>query len=429
MIDSTPVFRSRVRQFGLDEVWPRFVQSGWETFGDYAFATTWVPGSSEDSDFKLKVIQGILGASPQEEGEASQLFQARSVKLRRLFVEAYTLFTADQQRRVSNGDDEDKPRKLAKEERAERLEQVTKELELLDLTDEPELIPSYKVTDTFAAMKEAGDLRPVNWEDLTTRTQEKRAIKKDPQWSMNAQGKLLLTESNDGLRADTSNEARIMYMLQRRGVALQLARLASYKTHNKIVKMLMKEYKRSPPTNFFPVSIEQIHTADHEIFMRMSELTENGLDTAAPGTYPLDVVIEKVILEPRIQSLLNPFPMAKGGGGSSSGVKRDSDSQVIQELRAENKRLRGGQQSTQKPAGGKKGKRKGNKEKGKKQGDMGMSTRMPKALIGLKKDYNGKPFCYGFNLEGCPAKSNCTKGEHRCMKCGSPNHGAKQCTE
>ena len=124
-------------------------------------------------------------------------------------------------------------------------------------------------------------------------------------------------------------------------MALQMARLATYHKHKKIVKMLMKEYRRVPPENFHSISIEQVHTADHEIFMWMSEVTESGLDSAAPGSYPLDEVIDKVVEEPRIKSLLNLFPMAKGGGGSGSGgVKRDSDSQAIQDLRAENKKLK-----------------------------------------------------------------------------------------
>ena len=61
------------------------------------------------------------------------MYETKSVKLRRLFVESFTLFTADQHRRVSTGDEEDKPRKLAKEERAERLDQIKKELTILDL--------------------------------------------------------------------------------------------------------------------------------------------------------------------------------------------------------------------------------------------------------------------------------------------------------
>ena len=143
---------------------------------------------------------------------------------------------------------------------------------------------------------------------------------------------------------------------------MQMARLASYQKHQKIVKMLMKEYRRVQPENFHPVSIDQIHTADKEIFLLMSELTESGLDTAEPGSYPLDAVIEKVVEDPRIKALLNPFPMARGGGGSGSGgTKRESESQALMDLKAENKRLRMGQQAVGKNSGAK-GKGKGEKK-------------------------------------------------------------------
>ena len=41
-------------------------------------------------------------------------YNAKKVKLKRLFVEAYTLYTADMQRRVTRTDDDERPRKLAK---------------------------------------------------------------------------------------------------------------------------------------------------------------------------------------------------------------------------------------------------------------------------------------------------------------------------
>ena len=69
--------------------------------------------------------------------------------------------------------------------------------------------------------------------------------------------------------------------------------------------------------------------------MRLSELTEGGLDTEAPGTYPLDKIIDQVIEEPRIKALLNPLPLAKGGSN-----KRESESQAMFDLKMDNKRLK-----------------------------------------------------------------------------------------
>ena len=432
-LDSTPVFRARAKQFGLDTIWNRFEERGWVAYGDFAFSNNWVPGSQNDEDFTKKVVVGLLGEPPtDEDAEAKKAYEGKSVKLRRLFVESFTIFTADQHRKINVGEDEDKPRKLAKEERAERLQLIKTELSNLELDKEPELIPSYKLTDTFVSMKDSGDLRPIPWDEVTTRSQEKRAIKKDPMWSLNGQGKLLMTQAPDGVHADTSSEARIRFLLQRRGVALQMARLASWRAHQKIVRLLMSEYTRDQPEGFAPVTIHQIHTADKEIFLAMSELTEAGLETEAPGTYPLDDVIEKVLNEPRIKALLNPFPSARGGGSNSSGSKRENESQMMANLKSENKRLKMGQNQQggrMKMPGGKGAKGKGSKagKGGEKNKDSG--TRMPKELIGLRKESGGKNFCYAFNLEGCPEGRDCKKGEHKCMKCGSSSHGFRQCKE
>eukprot|EP00971_Amphidinium_carterae_P122881 2432386-Amphidinium_carterae.1 len=50
--------------------------------------------------------------------------------------------------------------------------------------------------------------------------------------------------------------------------------------------------------------------------------------------------------------------------------------------------------------------------------------RMPRELVGLRpNDPNGQRYCYGFNLGEC-SKGDCTRGMHKCMRCGSANHGA-----
>ena len=162
----------------------------------------------------------------------------------------------------------------------------------------------------------------------------------------------------------------------------------------------------------------------------MSELTEGGLDTEAPGTFPLDDVIVKAVEAPRMKALLNPFPIPRGGGSSGSGLKRNSESQMLSDFRSENKKLRMNSNSNSNKAKGVGGKAKGKGGKGNKgQKSKPSQIRIPNELLGLKKEFDGKNFCYAFNLEGCNEGSGCPKGVHRCMKCGSSNHGFRQCKE
>ena len=163
LLDSAAVFRARVRQFGLDDLWDAIGDNGWQSWGNFAVATSWTPGTPDDSEFQSCVVQILLGPAPHPPLLADSFaeFAAKRVKLKRLFVEAYTLYIADLQRKVTKPDDADVPRKLAKEERSVRLEQMKVQLAVLDLDDEPELIPSHKLTDTLATMQESGELRPL----------------------------------------------------------------------------------------------------------------------------------------------------------------------------------------------------------------------------------------------------------------------------
>ena len=434
MIDSTPVFLARLKQFGIESLWPTFQEKGWTTWGDYAFSSAWQPGVVDDSSFIAAVTKPLLGEPPAVPADGTEeakkvaseslgIYNSKMIKLKRLFVEAYTLYAADMQRKVIRTDDDDRPRKLAKEERADRLDKVKHDLELLELGDEPELIPSHKLVDTLTAMTESGELRPIPWEDLTTREQERRGAKKDPSWGLDKQGRLALMVTEDGLAADTSNEARTRFTLQRRGVALQMSRLGSFRVHQKLIKFLMREYTREQPPDFQAVSLNQVYTADKEIFLLLSEWTEGGLDPATSGNYPLDKHILKAIEEPRIKAFLNPYPRISGGGKRKDYDGSGNQSAEIKRLREENRRLSSSHQKTAKaPKGASKG---GKTKKGGKQ-QKNSSTKAPAELQGLSARLPaGKRFCYAFNLEGCSHSSNCPKGEHACMKCGSTAHGAR----
>jgi len=212
-----------------------------------------------------------------------------------------------------------------------------------------------------------------------------------------------------------------------------MARLASWRVHQKIVKTLMRELVRKQPAEFQPVSIHQIYNADREIFLLLAERTENGLDAMPGGTFPLDKHIEAVLEEPRIKAFLNPFP--KTGRIQQQGSDNKRGAGEIGSLAAENKRLkealsRSNQKGSGKQASSKTSGKGGDRRKPGGRGDRSgkEEARLPRELQGMAtKTAAGKKFCYAFNLEGCPAGRDCPKGEHRCMKpgCESSSHGAR----
>ena len=81
-VDSQAVFQARVRELGLQAHSERFAAAGWTTYSNLAFSTGYARGNADEELFNREVI--VLGRP----------------KLRRLFVESYTLAAADLRRRV-----------------------------------------------------------------------------------------------------------------------------------------------------------------------------------------------------------------------------------------------------------------------------------------------------------------------------------------
>ena len=145
-------------------------------------------------------------------------------------------------------------------------------------------------------MQEKGVLRILEWSELITREQELRNVKKDELWSVTSDGVLKRiagtgSDAMQGEPADISNEARLRFTLQRRGIAGNLARLWRFTTHEKIIDFLMREYCRDPPLGFANVTLNQVYQADKEIFIWLMEKTEGELDVTSfspAHEYPLD---------------------------------------------------------------------------------------------------------------------------------------------
>ena len=70
-LDSVAIFKQRVTALGLGEVWGKFVEASWTSFGDFAFASSYQLGMVDDSHLKTKVIKRILGS--EEHAKAPQV--------------------------------------------------------------------------------------------------------------------------------------------------------------------------------------------------------------------------------------------------------------------------------------------------------------------------------------------------------------------
>jgi hypothetical protein len=399
--NSTAVFLGRLQFLGLQDLEPLFVEKGWATHNEFAFAAAYQPGNPDDSVFTTKVVIPLLGSADDP----------RCAKLRFLHFESFTL-AVEELKRKSRHEDDDRPKKLPALERNERLDNVKAALTGLNI--EGDLEPSYGLIDKFVAMQEDGTLRYLPWADLGRRDHEIRGFKKEDYWKVDTAGVLKQHSSLVEIQADTSSDLRLKSALQRRGIALQIAGLMTYKSHMVWVDKMFREYMRDPLYGYEKISLEQLARADSELFAELSELSRGQLNVSSFGKLALDALLPCAMADPRVSSLLVPLP-ARARPNKQEDPKDAKEWKKREEWKKKDP----------------KGKGRGGKDKDKdkdKAKDKREQSILPKELKGLMPSYKGQKICFSYNLQGCKEITKdgaCHRGLHLCARCGDRNHGAQ----
>jgi hypothetical protein len=345
-----------------------------------------------DEPFVAGVIRVVLGA---QEDDPRRI---QTAALRRLYFEAFTLVTADLRERVTKGPESESPRKLPNPERLVRRNRIVQDLNGLQL--EGPLEPSNGLVDQVVTMVEEGLVKYIPWSECCTREQELANIKKDKSWKPGSDGLIRELTVDHAFEADISSDLRLMQALQRRGIALDLGGAMSYRKHDELVKLLVREHQREPPRGFSSLTYEQLERADREIFRRMAEVCRAGIQPDQTGKLPMDAALEGIMNESTVRMLLQPLaeagaaakmmsklpppppaphtPLAVGSAGLSKTVAPPGAPQKVKKVK---------------------------------------KIRAPKALRGSTKDEQGKPICFAYNTQGqgC-TRADCTR-EHKCMAC------------
>ena len=99
-VDSVADVRAGVVKCGLEAKYDIFVERKWDTYAKFAFASSFQPGSPDETPFLKQVVKAITGDEKTDSEWVSPL--------RRLYFEAHTYCTADLRAKVERTD-EDKP--------------------------------------------------------------------------------------------------------------------------------------------------------------------------------------------------------------------------------------------------------------------------------------------------------------------------------
>jgi hypothetical protein len=431
-LDSTAVFESKVREYLLEEHLSRFRTLGWTTFGNLAFASDYVPGQSDGAIFDRDLAVNAFGRADHPD----------KPKLRRLFVEAYAVAAWDIRRRCESTDS-DAPRKLPTQEREVRRERVVARLPGIRVVGEME--PSYRLQDLCFEIWDTNVVKHVTWEQATKRESELHGVKTERAWHVDASGFLKETETLEPASADVRSDLRLLWAMRRRGIAFEMADLASYETMEAASDRLLAAYLETPIEGFARVSLDQLFRADQFLFSKLSELCRHGVRRGADGRRPFDIHVPAILESPRFQYLITGLPV---GNASSRGSpvsdstatepkKRSALEQANRDLRNESKRLRSmaassdSSHSQWQPSGGGRGGKGSGKHGGKGQGKSKRRPTMPAALSGKNfQSESGEPICFAFNLPGgcTQAKpgSRCSRGMHICAEPGCGGHHSLQ---
>ena len=386
MVDSAALFHSRCQATGLAGAAIQALKDkGWGTMGTFAFCASNSPAAVDDATFTTKVVIPILGDRDHVDAP----------KLRRLHFEAYTTVAADLKRRVDSSE-QDAPRKLPPQEISERLETLQKKI--LPLKIENALEPSHSLINHVAQFVEEGRLRYIEWSKCTTRSQEVNNLKEDQVlkvWKPDSNGVVKAVEKGSDMRATVTTDLEVHNALRRRGVAYDVAQAMSFNQHEELINVFFNEMQREPLEGFQRVSLEQVAAADREVHVRLAEKTRGGLGKDSNGDLPLDAPLKEVLKSSEIRWMLMPLPkkFAAKTVADNPKPKAEEPKQPPKTSPRKSNQQRPGAQGPRKS-------RKGP---------------MPPALkAGVPVNNEGKPICFGYNLNTCKSAGDCTKGLHIC---------------
>ena len=94
--DSKPVFKDRTVAAGIsEEIFERLSDAKLDTLSKFAFASSYVPGSGDDTEF-VKTLKSVLG----RDADLSEL-----ASFRKLLHEAYSLVTQEMKQQLERSEE------------------------------------------------------------------------------------------------------------------------------------------------------------------------------------------------------------------------------------------------------------------------------------------------------------------------------------
>ena len=437
-LQSVAHFTARARDFGITvETLAKLKTKGFNTLGALAFSCAVMPGAEGVSAevFNANLAVPVFGAEAVTEGHPEV------PALRRLYFESWMATSADLKYRLERKEDE-APRPLPAVEREDRRKRLNTRLGpglpggIQGINE-----PAAHLIDEAAGMLEEQILKRLPLERCVSKVEAEDKVKVVNEMVPDKNGFLKMHTGIETPSIPVKGLMRLQACLLRRAVALDLGNVLTWEAHGQLSAEMLGALQRDPVPGFAQVTMEQAVDFDREVWRRMTEEARRGFRQGADGARPLDAVLGRVLVEPRVAMLLLPRALAPAAGAGSPAAPSTQDREHQLENRLAGLQRQMNQMASKRnlppppigndapwcagaagsgaPGGKKKRKQGGGK------GNRREWLKMPKELEGMRpKTGTGQSFCWAFNTGGCRNRvhnGRCDKGAHLCGGCLDEN--------
>ena len=216
-------------------------------------------------------------------GRAPTLLEISAIK--RVAFEAQTFLVATLRQQVEQRDDTE-PRKIPFAERANRMQQLQRDLSGVSI--QGELEPAHALLEKVCAMYEQNVVKYFEPSSCVSRALEVQGSNKNKEISLE-RGSLIVKSQEDKLIANTDSEIKLHYAFVRRALAFQFGQVMSFDQHNLWETFLFEAIHREAPPGYLRPTLSQVLQCDRAAWSRLASTVET-VRRAADGTYPLALV-------------------------------------------------------------------------------------------------------------------------------------------
>ena len=415
--DSVASFRALVKELGLDSLWSKFDDNGWNTFVNFAFSTP-DPSCRDVPGFEKEVLPVLLDVEKPEEKKMVPL-------VRRLFAQSYAVANALMAAEIVNTGADQRVH-LTAPDRNDRITTLKGKLTGFELKGQS--MPSDVLIDKYVTMLVKGHVVFVPWDKLTSKDLEVEQETEIKGLRLHSEG-VLVQDLTPDFKTSLAGEFLWDYAMRRRALATDIAGLCGYSVMERWTEILKNSLLKDPPSGYRKVNWNQLQASDTALWKEVASKCQGKCkadlaDLTLDGKTTFEHWFAKSMdsLDVRM-----PLMFLPGGGGASSSSappsgpassasrlpQSDKMMNRLENLERQNANLKRRLENNDTP-------RKGGKGNGKGKNGGKRGKQMPNEFSDFSGTTpDGDRICYGFNSkQGCPhAKGTCWKGKHVCIKC------------